>query len=260
MAVLDSVLTVALLTAVGAGAYGYLAHEKYLTTQAALDHHTEMLAVCAHDKDAMRADADKRAADSASSMKATQAELDDLRAQRAEADKRLAAFQALTDKFRKMIDSGKLQVILRHGRMVVKLPAGILFATGSADVSKDGKAALADVATILKQMPERRFMIAGHTDNVPVTPSSPFKNNLQLSTARAETVTEQLIAAGMNPGHLSAAGYSEYEPVRENTSDSGRQENRRIEIVLSPEISDLPAAPGDAAPATSASAGPPTVR
>jgi chemotaxis protein MotB len=262
MGVLDSVLTVALLTAVGAGAYGYIAHEKLLTTQATLDHHTEMLASCAHDKETMRAEAEKRAADIASTLKASQVELDELRAQRAEADKRLAAFQALTDKFRKMIDSGKLQVILRHGRMVVKLPAGILFASGSADVSKDGKTALVDVAAILKQMPERRFMIAGHTDNVPVTPPSPFKNNLQLSTARAETVTEQLIAAGMNPAHLSAAGYSEYEPVRENGSDSGRQENRRIEIVLSPEIADLPTVPGDLAPASAASAtpGPPTVR
>src|SRR4029077_1305608 len=149
----------------------------------------------------------------------------------------------------KMIDSGKLQVTMRHGRMIVKLPAEILFASGSADVSKGGQAALAEVAGVLKQMPERRFMIAGHTDNVPVGPPSPFKNNLQLSTARAETVTEQLIAAGMNPAHLSASGYSEYEPARENSSEAGRRENRRIEIVLLPNLAELSVPPGLAHPA-----------
>jgi chemotaxis protein MotB len=89
-------------------------------------------------------------------------------------------------------------------------------------------------------------MIAGHTDNVPIGPSA-FKNNLQLSTARAETVTEQLTADGMNPAHLSAAGYSEYEPVRENTSEAGRRENRRIEIVLLPNLAEIPV-PADLAP------------
>jgi chemotaxis protein MotB len=118
-------------------------------------------------------------------------------------------------------------------------------------------------------MPERRFMIAGHTDNVPVTPPSPFKNNLQLSTSRALNVTEQLIAAGMNPAHLSASGYSEFEPVRENSSEGGRQENRRIEIVLLPNIAEIPAVPDDlghpaasasAAPPPPAASGPPTVK
>ena len=148
-----------------------------------------------------------------------------------------------------MIDSGKLQVTMRHGRMIVKLPAEILFASGSADISKGGENALAEVAGILKQMPERRFMIAGHTDNIPVGPPSPFKNNLQLSTARAERVTETLITAGMNPAHLSAAGYSEYEPARENSTEAGRRENRRIE-------NRAPAEPrGDPGPGGSRSAG-----
>jgi chemotaxis protein MotB len=87
-------------------------------------------------------------------------------------------------------------------------------------------------------------MVAGHTDNVPVTPPSPFKNNLELSTARALTVATQLVSAGMNASRLVAAGYSEFEPVRENTTEAGRQENRRIEIVLLPNIAELPPTPG----------------
>ena len=186
-----------------------------------------------------REDAEKLAT---ANLNASRTELDDLRKERQDADKRVEAFKALTEKFRKMIDSGRLEVVVRHGRMVVKLPAGILFASGSAELSKEGKAALADVAAGLKQFPDRRFEVAGHTDNVPLGPST-FKNNLELSAARAVTVTGQLISAGMNPSKLSAAGYSQYEPTRDNSSEAGRQENRRIEIVLLPNLAELPALP-----------------
>ncbi len=185
--------------------------------------------------------AEKDARESAAeALDASRGELAELRAQHEEAEKRVAALKSLTEKFRKMIDSGKLQVVLRHGRMVVKLPAGILFASGSADVSKEGKDALREVAAVLKQVPDRRLMVAGHTDNVPVVQPSAFKNNLELSTARALTVAEQLIASGLPPGRLVAAGYAEHEPVRENSTEPGRHENRRIEIVLLPNVTELP--------------------
>jgi chemotaxis protein MotB len=253
----------------GTGGYGYWLRDKLRASQEMVVHDRTTLAsvvddvaTCKRDRDADRAAADQVA----SSLKGSQSELDGLRAERVETEKRLEAFRALTASFQKMIDSGKLQVTMRHGRMIVKLPAEILFASGSADISKRGQTALAEVAGILKQMPERRFMIAGHTDNVPVVPPSPFTNNLQLSTARAETVTEQLIAAGMNPAHLSAAGYSEYEPARENSSEAGRRENRRIEIVLLPNLVEIPvpsalaarspAPPPPPAPATDGAAPP----
>jgi chemotaxis protein MotB len=199
----------------------------------------------AADRDA-RENAEKVASSSAADLNASRAELDELRAERADTEKRLAAFRAFTDKFRKMIDSGKLQVVMKHGRMTVKLPAGVLFASGSADLSKEGKLSLAEVAAVLKQFPDRRFMVAGHTDNVPVVQPSPFKNNLELSTARALTVAGHLVSSGMNAGHLVAAGYAEFEPVRENSTEAGRQENRRIEIVLMPNLAELPTVPIDA--------------
>lgn len=174
-------------------------------------------------------------------LDASRAELAELRTQREEAEKRVAALKSLTDKFRKMIDSGKLTVILRHGRMVVKLPAGILFESGKAEISKEGKDALREVAQVLKQVADRRLMVAGHTDNFPLMQPSPFKNNLELSTERALVVAEQLIASGLPAARLVAAGYAEHEPVRENTTEAGRHENRRIEIVLLPNVTELPA-------------------
>ncbi|MEO6576576.1 MAG: OmpA family protein [Polyangiaceae bacterium] len=243
------VIAVVLFLALGAvGYYAWQLRAKFAgsveSNQGLLADSNTKLGDCAKARDlekGAREDAEKLAT---ANLNASRTELDDLRKERQDADKRLEAFKALTEKFRKMIDSGKLQVIVRHGRMVVKLPAGILFASGSAELSKDGKTAIADVAGILKQFPDRRFEVAGHTDNVPLGPST-FKNNLELSAARAVTVTGQLISTGMNPSKLSAAGYSQYAPARENSNEAGRQENRRIEIVLLPNLAELPPLPAE---------------
>lgn len=186
----------------------------------------------------VRESTEKLVQDTANNLNATKAELDELRQEHADADKRLAVFKALGDKLRKMIDAGKLEVTVRRGRMIVKLPAEVLFASGSAQLSPEGHLPLREVAAALRQFPDRRFMVAGHTDNVPIGPSN-YKNNWELSTARAVTVTEFLASVGMNPSRLVAAGYSEYDPVRPNASEAGRGENRRIEIVLLPNVEEI---------------------
>ncbi len=187
------------------------------------------------------------------SLGATQAELEELRRRNAEAEKRLAAFRELTAKFQKMIDSGKLQVLFRNGLMIVKLPAGILFASGKANLSEEGEVALTEVGEVLRQIAaDRKFLITGHTDNVPLGRGK-FKDNWELSTARALTVARWLIAQGVAPTSIAAAGYSEFDPVADNATDAGKQENRRIEIVLMPNIEELPAMP-DTAPAAAPAA------
>lgn len=229
----------AIILLVGCGALGLYAFQQHQSSE---DQGTAKTACaakldeCTKDRDTFSRTASSAAAD----LDASRAELDELRREKEEQDQRLAVFKSITDKFRQMIDSGKLQVVLRHGRMVVKLPASVLFASGSADLSKDGQTALAEVAHILRQFSDRHFEVAGHTDNVPVAPPTPFKNNLELSAARAVMVTNFLIDKGMNAARLSAAGYSSYQPVASNASDAGRQENRRIEIALVPNLAELP--------------------
>jgi chemotaxis protein MotB len=139
--------------------------------------------------------------------------------------------------------------------MIVKLPAEILFASGSAQLSEAGHAPLKELAGVLKQFPDRRFMVAGHTDNVPIGPSN-FKSNWELSTARAVTVTEFLASSGVNPSRLTAAGYSEYDPIRPNATEAGRSENRRIEIVLLPNVNEISALSKAAATANTPKAAP----
>jgi chemotaxis protein MotB len=174
--------------------------------------------------------------------KATQKELEELRRQNAEAQKRLAAFKALTARFQKMIDSGKLKVGVRNGLMIVKLPSGILFASGKADLSDEGEVALTEVASVLAELKDRKYLVTGHTDNVPLARGK-FKDNWELSVARALVVSRWLMAQGVAPTQIAAAGYGEFDPVKDNATEDGKQENRRIEIVLMPNIEELPKMP-----------------
>jgi chemotaxis protein MotB len=177
-----------------------------------------------------------------SKLTASEAELVELRAARAETEKRLAAFKELTTRFQKMIDTGELRVRVRKGRMLVELPSGVLFGAGKADLSPKGQRALASVAKILGEIKDRQFLVAGHTDNQPVKESG-FADNWTLSTTRALVVTKFLIASGMKPDSLAAAGYGEFDPVGSNKKESGRRVNRRIEIILLPRIEELPKLP-----------------
>jgi chemotaxis protein MotB len=180
----------------------------------------------------------------AKNLDATRKELEELRKKRAETAKRLAAFKQLTARFKKMIDSGKLKVVFRKGRMVVKMPASVLFPSGSADLSRKGELALMEVAIILRGFSKRRFMIAGHTDNRRLeSAKSRYKDNWELSTARAVRVTRFMIEARLKPANLVAAGYAQFDPVGDNRTKAGRQENRRIEIILLPHIVEVPSIP-----------------
>ena len=156
-----------------------------------------------------------------------------------QAQARLQTFRNMIEKFQKMIESGKLRVRIVRGRMVVELSENILFDSGRAEVKKEGLAALQEVATVLASIPDREFQIAGHTDNVPIK-SARFPSNWELSTARAVNVTRALSTMGVPATRLSAAGYADTQPVASNDTPEGRQQNRRIEIVLMPNLDELP--------------------
>ena len=184
----------------------------------------------------------------AGELAASKEEMEAVRAQRALTEQRLAEWKKLTTKLADMISSGKIKVSVRDGRMLVDLPSSVLFASGSADLQEAGKPALTEVAKVLKEFPARQFLVAGHTDNVPIVKTVAFKDNWDLSAARALTVTKFLVEQGLKPRSLAAAGYGEWDPVGNNRTELGRQANRRIEIVLLPNIAEMPKMPamGDA--------------
>lgn len=174
---------------------------------------------------------------------ATEKELAELRRQKEAAEKRIAAFRGLQEKFRALVDTGKLQIAFRNGQMTLKLPSGILFPSGSAELSKAGRLALAEVVKILLQFKDRRFVVAGHTDNQPIRTAA-FKNNWYLSTARANSVVQFMIKEQFPAANLAAAGYGEFDPVARNDAEQSRELNRRIEIILVPNLEELPTLTG----------------
>ena len=89
---------------------------------------------------------------------------------------------------------------------------------------------------MLRQIPDREFQIAGHTDNTPMRGG----DNWQLSTARAVTVLRFMVQSGVPANRLSASGYADTQPVATNDTDEGRGQNRRIDIVLLPNLNELP--------------------
>ena len=183
-------------------------------------------------------------------LSASRQELEDLRKWRNDAAKRMQTFREMSKKLQKMVDAGKLGVRVRDGRLVMRLPQDVLFPSGSANLSRDGELALMEVAVILKQFPDRRFMVAGHTDSQPVKEKSElYKDNWELSMARALVVTRFMVEAKMRPDTIVAAGYGEHDPIAKNNSPEGRRENRRIEIILLPDLSELPTLPEDMAQA-----------
>jgi chemotaxis protein MotB len=167
--------------------------------------------------------------------------LEEMRARDRQAQQRLATFKNMIERFQKMTASGKLKVKIVRGRMVVELAENILFDSGRADLKTEGQAALTEVASVLASIPDRDFQIAGHTDNIPIK-SAKFPSNWHLSTARAVTVATYLADHGVPPVRLSAAGYADTQPVSPTSNDTpeGRQQNRRIEIVLMPNLDELP--------------------
>ncbi len=160
--------------------------------------------------------------------------------------------------FAKMIDAGQLRVTARRGQLVLSLPSEVLFPTGSSEVSKQGEYAIVEVGAVLKKLPDRRFLVVGHTDNQDfVKPKDAggaaacaSQDNWQLSTARALTVTRVLVAAGMDAKNIVPSGVGAHDPIAENATPAGRQKNRRIEIALLPALEELPPLPANLAEET----------
>ncbi len=186
-------------------------------------------------------------------LKTTREQIDTLNAQAEQTKIRLEAIDAIQKQFAKMIDTGALKITARRGSLVISLPAEVLFASGVSDLSEEGKVKVLEVGFALKPFKDRRFLVVGHSDNQPLK-GSVFKDNWELSTARALTVTRVLVQSGMDPKNLIPAGAGENDPIAANTSVKDLARNRRIEIALLPAINELPPLPAsltDSKPADS---------
>lgn len=190
-------------------------------------------------------DVDKMLADKsalAKSLEDAKARLEELRKAQAAAEARAAVFQQFVAKLKKMIDAGTLKVTVRRGRLVIVLPNEVLFDSGQAEVKPAGKTALQQIAAALKSIGDRQFQVSGHTDNNPIATAA-YPSNWELSTKRAVNVVKLLVAEGVAPTTLSAAGYGEFDPIAPNDTPQNQAKNRRIEITLQPNVEDLVSMP-----------------
>lgn len=127
----------------------------------------------------------------------------------------------------------------KNGMIYVSLEERLLFASGSIVVDKTGETALKDLAKVLAQNTDMQILIEGHTDNVPISTSC-MKDNWDLSVLRATSVVRILMKdSGIKPRQLTPAGRGEYLPLDPANTAEARKKNRRIEVILVPDIGKL---------------------
>ena len=120
---------------------------------------------------------------------------------------------------------------MRREGLVVSLKEMGFFDSGSASIRPNSLDAISRLAAVLKERPEN-LRIEGHTDNIPIH-TAQFSSNWELSTSRATGLIQLLITQyGLQPSHLSAAGYGEFHPVGKNDTPAGRAQNRRLDVVI----------------------------
>ncbi|MEX2471510.1 MAG: OmpA family protein [Gemmatimonadota bacterium] len=158
-----------------------------------------------------------------------------LRAIEEEIRDRNRIYEDMIGRFQSLIDGGQVSVNIVRGRMVIQLPQDILFASGSANIGAEGRRTLQEVGSVIAELDDREFQVEGHTDDVPIS-TERFPSNWELSSARALSVVRLLIQAGVDPERVSGAGFGEFQPVASNDDAAGRRRNRRIEIVMLPNL------------------------
>jgi len=170
-----------------------------------------------------------------------ESELTQVAADRQALASKTQALESKTKEYEEMVGSlqgeiqaGNVKISQLRDRLTVNLVDKVLFDSGSVKIKPAGEEALKKISEVIKNYPDKRILIEGHTDNVPVSGSlkTRFATNWELSATRATTVARLLADEGVTPERLGAAGYGEFRPVAPNDTPEGRQQNRRIEISL----------------------------
>lgn len=130
---------------------------------------------------------------------------------------------------RRAIGDDRILITNTGSQLIVTMPQDILFATDSAALRADLQADLRALGRNLQQYPNTSVQVVGHTDN---TGSAAY--NQDLSERRARAVAGVLYETGVNPGRVVAIGRGEAQPIASNQTPEGRQQNRRVDIVITP--------------------------
>jgi len=131
-----------------------------------------------------------------------------------------------------------LTVVHKNGKIYVSMENKLLFSSGSWAVGAEGKKAVEQLANVLSSNTDIHVLIEGHTDNVPYKGAT-LLDNWDLSVKRATAIVRILKSKGVDPTQITAAGRSEFVPVDSNGTTEGKAKNRRIEIILAPNLDEI---------------------
>ena len=149
---------------------------------------------------------------------------------------------ALSTRLTRSLDTSELKdvdVKVLKGVVYISLADNMLFKTGSYQISPAAMEILSKIAKIIKDYNGYSVLVEGNTDNVPISREN-IRNNWDLSALRASSVVQVLQNDfGVDPSRLTAGGRGEYNPVASNDSASGRQLNRRTQIIITPSLNQF---------------------
>ena len=138
------------------------------------------------------------------------------------------------------LEGDGLTIEQQNGKVYISLEEDLLFASGKYEINQTGKQALDKLSDALSYQKDLEILVEGHTDSIPLSGRGLVKDNWDLSVMRATSVVKRLTSnTNLDPTQLIAAGRSEFVPISSNLTSEGRGENRRIVMILSPNLDDL---------------------
>ena len=158
--------------------------------------------------------------------------LDSVRLQRELIEAQRAVYSEVTTYLNRQGVEGVVGSIFDEGVITLRVDSEVLFEPGSAHISPQGRDVIKGLMDVFIRQNDQHISIQGHTDADPPGPDSPYEDNWELSTMRAVSVLRILLEGGIEPVRLSATGMADMNPVRPNTSEANKAENRRVDFVL----------------------------
>ena len=133
----------------------------------------------------------------------------------------------------------EVDVQVLKGVVYISLADNMLYKSGSYEINDRAAETLSKIAKIIKDYKDYDVLIEGNTDNVPISKQN-IRNNWDLSCLRASSVVQALQNQyGVDPKRLTAGGRGEYNPIADNNSDTGKQRNRRTQIIITPKLDEF---------------------
>jgi chemotaxis protein MotB len=148
--------------------------------------------------------------------------------------KKADTYSALNQQLSTELSADQAQITQLENQLKVTLVNEVLFAEGGWTLHAKGEAALAKIAPTLAALKGQQIVVEGYTDDEPIGPAlkARFPSNLELSSARADSVVRYLVSKDVSANIVSAQGFGESRPVASNSTPQGRAKNRRVEIII----------------------------